>query len=101
MLKVKLILILCFMNYMTLSQTDSTYCFTEGQVKKFLTTKVELKECLKINSIIEAEVYDLKKEKVALIEDNQSKSHKLSRSRRVSFYGIVGTIIFGALSIIR
>ena len=89
------------MNYTTLSQSDSTYCFTEVQVKTFLTTKVELRECLKINSIIKTEVYDLREEKVALIESNESKSKKLRRSRRVSFYGIVGTIIFGALSIIR
>lgn len=89
------------MNYTTLSQTDSTYCFTEVQVKTFLTTKVELRECLKINSIIQTEVYNLREEKVALIEDNQSKSKKLSRSRRVSFYGIVGTTLFLVLHILR
>ena len=89
------------MNYMTLSQTDSTYCFTEVQVKTFLTTKVELRECLKINSIIKTEVYNLREEKVALIESNESKSKKLSRSRRVSFYGIVGTTLFLVLHILR
>jgi len=89
------------MNYMTLSQSDSTYCFTEVQVKRFLTTKVELKECVKINSIIKTEVYNLREEKVALIESNESKLKKLRRSRRVSFYGIVGTTLFLVLHILR
>lgn len=89
------------MNYTTLSQTDSTYCFTEVQVKRFLTTKVELRECLKINSIIKTEVYNLREEKVALIESNESKSKKLRRSRHVSFYGIVGTTLFLVLHILR
>ncbi len=96
-----MLLIAYLMSYTCLSQSDSTYCFTKEQVKVFLTAKVDLKECLKISSIIEAEAYILQEEKVALSEDLEAKSRKLKRSRSVSAYGILGTILFGFLAFLK
>ena len=45
-------MIVCYLSITGLSQSDTTYTFTQSQVKEFLITKVELNNCREQYGII-------------------------------------------------
>lgn len=77
-----MILILSFWSCTALSQNDSLKCFTLGEVKTFLLTKVELNNCLEQYDIKAQEVKDLKEEKEELQDKNYDLKQDLEKSNK-------------------
>ena len=87
----------CLLSCSALSQSnDSLKCFTLEQVKVFLTTKVELNNCLQqYNSLfIEAEI--TRSKNVKLESDNLTLKKKVKRNRGFAIgfgAGLVGVLV--------
>lgn len=76
-----MILIVYFLSCTASSQNDSTYCFTKGQVKEFLLTKVELNNCNEQYSIVYNEKEAISDSLTAVVSDNVTLDKRVKRNR--------------------
>lgn len=90
MQKLGMILILCFLSCTASSQNDSTYCFTKGQVKEFLITKVELNNCNEQYNLVYNEKKAISDTLTAVRSDNVTLDKKVRRNRRIAIGGFAG-----------
>lgn len=92
-----MILTVCFLNCTAFSQLDSLHCFTTSQVQTFLSTKVELQNCLENYSIVVNERDSLTVENVDLTNELTSTSKKLKRNRKIAI--IEGGVLAGIIAL--
>lgn len=78
---------------MALTQTDSTYCFTQDEVKTFLRTKAELTMCLDSKEILATQLGELTDYNVELEVANEKTKKKLKRTRWIGAGGFFSAIV--------
>lgn len=101
MQKLRMILILCLLSGTVLSQSnDSTYCFTQAQVKTFLMTKAELEFCLESNEVLLNDLGDAQNRNIELETDLTKTNKKLRRTRWIASGGVLSTIILSLIIIL-
>ena len=96
-----ILLTACSLNFTASSQIDSLTCFTPGQVKTFLRTKVELNNCLAEFNKVSVDLSACNERSNELTDENTKLTVKVKRRGRVIGGAVIGGIILGVVAVLK